>query len=300
MTLSVEAQQLDPVAKWAAIAASEFRVFPNLSYQKANNESLKLDVITTGSPEEMRPTLIYFHGGGWVEGVKEGALMTLLPFLTRGMNVVNVEYRMAPESLAPAAVEDCRCALHWVYQHAKEYGFDLSKIVTAGHSAGGHLALMTGMLETSSGFDNACQRLPNEWRMGTMEEVKVAAIINFFGPTDLVDLILGPDTRNYAVRWFGNLSDRQELAKRLSPLSYVRGGLPPILIIHGDADIIVPYQQGVRLHEALEHLSVPNELVTIHGGGHGRTAPNSWTREQNLYVQEQVFRFLEKVGVLSP
>ena len=62
------------------------------------------------------------------------------------MNVVNVEYRLASVSLAPAAVEDCRCALHWVYDHAPEYGFDISKLVVEGHSAGGHLSLMTGML----------------------------------------------------------------------------------------------------------------------------------------------------------
>ncbi|MFN8009085.1 MAG: alpha/beta hydrolase [Terriglobia bacterium] len=294
------AQQIDPISKWTTIAATEFRTFPNIVYQKSNNVSVKLDVITAGSPEETRPTLIYFHGGGWVEGVKEGALLNLLPYLSRGMNLVNVEYRLGPESLAPAAVEDCRCALRWVYQHAKEYGFDVNKIVTAGHSAGGHLALMTGMLQTNSGFDYGCQRLPDEWRLGTMEEVKVAAVINFYGPTDLVDLIQGPDTRNYAVRWFGNLPDRQELAKRLSPLSYVREGLPAILTIHGDADTIVPFAQAVRLHEALGRLADANELVTIRGGGHGRTPPNIWTREQNLDSQQRIFQFLVKHGVLSP
>ena len=300
LTCPIHAQHPDPVTKWATIAANEFRVFPNIVYQKANNVNLKLDVITTGSPDDVKPTLIYFHGGGWVEGAKEGTPMALLPYLARGMDVVTVEYRLAPESLAPAAVEDCRCALHWVFQHAKEYGFDTSKIVTAGHSAGGHLALMTGMLEPSAGFDNACQRLPKEWRLRTTDDVKVAAIINFFGPTDLIDLVQGSDTRNYAVRWFGNLQDRTELAKRLSPLTFVRKGLPPILTIQGDQDTIVPYQQGVRLHEALDRSSDPNELVTIQRGGHGSTAPFAWTREQNLHAQEKVFRFLEKYGILSP
>ena len=63
------------------------------------------------------------------------------------MNTINIDYRLAEDSLAPAAVEDCRCALRWVYRHAKEYGFDTNKIVVAGESAGGHLALMTAMLD---------------------------------------------------------------------------------------------------------------------------------------------------------
>jgi len=72
------------------------------------------------------------------------------------MDFVNVEYRLASVALAPAAVEDCRCALRWVYQHAKEYGFDTSRLAVEGHSAGGHLSLMTGMLDASAGFDNEC------------------------------------------------------------------------------------------------------------------------------------------------
>ena len=78
-----------------------------------------------------------------------------------------------------------------------------------------------------------------------------------------------------------SLPDRMELAKRLSPLTYVRAGLPPVLTIHGDLDTDVPYQQGVRLHEALDRAGVPNEFVTITGGKHG-----FWTREQNLRAQQ--------------
>ncbi len=104
-------QQLDPITKWATIAEYEDHFSFNVIYQKANNVDLRLDVITTGSPSVPRPTLIYFHGGGWLEGTKESTLLYMLPYLARGMNTVNVEYRMAPESLAPAAVEDTRCAL---------------------------------------------------------------------------------------------------------------------------------------------------------------------------------------------
>src|SRR6184192_3442657 len=117
-------------------------------------------------------------------GSKEDHALFVTPYLTRGMNAVNVEYRLASDSLAPAAVEDCRCALRWVYRHAKEYGFDVSKLVVAGESAGGRLSLTTGMFDADSGFDNDCpaDELP------TSGPAKVAAIVDYCGITDVVDL----------------------------------------------------------------------------------------------------------------
>ena len=299
MTVGGHAQELDPATQWATMAFNEFHVRPNIVYQRAGDVSLKLDVMTSGPFSPPRPTLIYFHGGGMVEGAKEGAVLYGLPYLARGMNFVNVEYRMAPEALAPAGLEDCRCALHWVYDHAQEYGFDTAKIVVAGHSAGGFLALMTGMLEPIDNFDNACTRLPADWREATIRDVKVAAIVNFFGITDWADLLQGANTRNFAVRWFGGLPQRMEMARRVSPLTYVRKGLPPIISIDGDRDPIVPYEQQVRLRDALTRAGVPNQLVTIPGGGHGTTTPHAWNRQQNLYAQEEVFRFLEKYGIIA-
>ena len=296
---AVFGQQLDDVTKWATIAQNEDHLAFDVVYGEANSVKLRLDVITIGSQAVPRPTLIYFHGGGWLEGTKESTLLYMLPYLALGMNTVNVEYRMAPESLAPAAVEDSRCALHWVYDHAAQYGFDTSKIVVSGHSAGGHLALMTGLLKPSDGFDNTCRRLSDEWRESTIQDVKVAAIVNFFGPTDLVNLVEGPTVRNYAVRWFGGLPNREELAKRVSPVTYVRPGAPPVLTIMGDKDPILPYAQGVELRDALDKAGVPNQLLTIQGGGHGSTTPFAWNREQFLQAQEAVVAFLKKYQIIG-
>jgi acetyl esterase/lipase len=203
------------------------------------------------------------------------------------MNLVNVEYRVSTVSLAPAAVEDCRCALRWVYRHAGEYGFDTTKLVLDGHSAGGHLSLMTGMLDPSAGFDNEC---PGK------EDLRVAAIVNYFGITDVPDVLAGQHRQDWAVQWFGSLPDKLELAKSLSPLTYVRSGLPPIITVHGDSDALVPYPQAVRLHAALDRVGVPNQLITIPGGVHGS---QFWTRDENRKAQEAIFDFLEKHGILS-
>lgn len=282
-TLSLQAQQLAPEVKWATETAGNYSFRSDVVYKRANQADLKLDVIFAND-KHPRPTLIYIHGGGWVFGTKEGANLWLLPYLAHGMNVVNVEYRMASTSLAPAAVEDCRCALRWVYQNSKDYGFDLDHLVLNGHSAGGHLSLITGMLTPDAGFDNECP--------GT-ENLRVAAIVNFYGITDVADLLAGPNMRTYAVAWFGSLPDRFNLARQLSPLTYVRAGLPPIFTAHGDSDSVVPYQHAVRLHKALDAAGVPNQLYTVKGGNHG-----GWSTEQNLAVQEAIFAFLKQHGVL--
>jgi acetyl esterase/lipase len=307
----VFAQRLDPITKWATNTAYTSGIRPNIVYQKAGGLDLKLDVITSGANTGMKPVVIWFHGGGWVTGEKEGSLLESLPFLARGMDFVDVDYRLASQAVAPAAVEDARCALHWVVWHAKEYGFDTSKIVVAGQSAGGHLALIAGMLNTAAGFDNACEVPYDSWQLDGPRDIRVAAILNFFGPIDLVEFLQPPGEkrnasalpmpRNMALRWFGGLPDAQELAlaKRLSPLTYVGKDSPPVITLQGDKDPYVPYEQAVHLHQALDHAGARNQLVTVQGGGHGFSPPFPWTPEQNLTVHEAIFDFLEKVGVLA-
>jgi dipeptidyl aminopeptidase/acylaminoacyl peptidase len=107
-----------------------------------------------------------------------------------------------------------------------------------------------------------------------------------------MDVIEGPHKANAATTWLGSLTNREELAKRLSPLTYVRPGLPPILTIQGDADTTVPYDQGVRLHAALTKAGVVNQHLTIPGGKHGNFTPEERTR---IYVT--IREFLAKNGL---
>jgi len=274
-------------AIWTVDVLQSTWVVPNVTYSVANNFECKLDVYAQRNSSGPTPTVIHIHGGGWVAGAKEGSILNLLPYIEMGCSAVSVEYRLAKVSLAPAAVEDCRLALRWVFENAKKYGFDTSRIVMTGGSAGGHLALMTGMLDSTAGFDS-----PNEWDQ-TNPHMKVAAIVNWFGITDVKDLLAGPDRQNYAVSWLGSQPNREELAARVSPITYVRRGLPPILTIHGDNDELVPYSHAVRLHKALDKAGVENHLITIPGGHHG-----GFTRDQMIMIYGAIREFLKKNGVL--
>jgi len=293
-----------PSRSWAQNPAQHFWsgdlflnniVEPNIVYGTENNTDLRLDVYRPRYTARPSPVLMFIHGGGWVWENKEQHNLVILPYLEMGFAVVNVEYRLAQNSPAPAAVEDCRCALHWIIRNADTYHFDKNRIVVAGTSAGGHLSLMTGLLHASDGFDVETQSgTPMVWTGVDRTEPRVAAIINWYGITDVADLLSGENARDYAIAWIGRRPDREKLAHDLSPLTYVRPGAPPVLSIQGDHDPIVPYSHSVRLHQALAKAGVPQQLLTMKGCGHG-----GFPRELYLQAFDTIHAFLVHQHVLD-
>ncbi len=281
--------------RWVDYASGDYDIQPNVTYSTANNTELKLDLYLPKNRDAASPTLIFFHGGGWVGGQKERNVLFLLPYLSMGWTVINVEYRLANNSLAPAAVEDCRCALRWATYHAKEYGIDPSKFVLTGTSAGGHLALLTAMLPPGNVFDHRCPTTDDtRWNQASEPQLKVAAVVNWFGITDVAELIEGPNAKHYAMEWFGSLGNRAELARQVSPINYVRAGLPPVITIHGDGDDVAPYAQAVRFHAALDKAGVPNRLVTIRGRKH-----DGFNRRELADSYAAIREFLRKNNLLK-
>lgn len=238
----------------------------------------RLDIYQPPGPMGNRPGVLVIHGGGWTQGDRAGDVdFHVRRYVAKGFVVANINYRLAKTAPAPAAVEDAIHAANWFVENAKVYGVDPKRVVVTGGSAGGHLALMAAMVNKSAGLG---------------KPVKVRAVVNFFGITDVGDQIQGPNERDYAVEWLPAQPGRMELARRVSPITYVRRDLPAILTIHGDADDTVPYEHGVRLTKALTSAGAVAELITVPGGGHG--FPTATMDE--LY--QQIFAFLAKQGVL--
>ncbi len=279
---SLWAQNTESARDWASLVGQRFRAERDVVYKSVKGFDAKVDLYI---PYELKPgpTIVYIHGGGWSNGSKEQYALWFLPYLQLGMRVVSVQYRLAGVAPAPAAVEDCRCALRWVFQNAGKYGFDPTRIVLTGGSAGGHLVLLTGMLQASDGFDKDCPgpELP-----------KVAGIINYYGPTDLVSAFDLKEKN--LMNWLRGVENPKEMARRLSPLTYVRAGLPPILTLHGDADEIVPYEDALKLRAALDRAGVPNELLTSPGGKHGRFR---WSDETTIKAQRTIEAFLRRYAI---
>lgn len=240
----------------------------------------KLDVMVPKNAKPgSRPGVIVIHGGGWTGGTKESQVVPIcLRYLEKGFVVANVEYRLANDALAPAAVEDALKAADWVFKNASKYKIDKKRIVVTGGSAGGHLALMVGMTPASANLGKA---------------VKVRAVVNFYGITDVADQLSGANARTYATTWLPERPDRLEVAKRASPMTYVRKNLPPVLTLHGDSDQTVPYQHGVNLTEALKKAGAQAELITVPKGRHG------FPPEKLDELYPKIFDFLKKNGVIT-
>jgi acetyl esterase/lipase len=262
----------------AVSLAADYRIEANIRYSP--HPETVLDIVQARAPAlKNRPGVIVIHGGGWVQGDKESMLERFCaPFVDHGFVAANVEYRLAKAATAPAAVSDVLSAAKWFRDHAADYKVDPNQIIVTGASAGGHLALMVGLAPESSGFGPS---------------IKIAAVVNFFGISDVPDQIEGPNMRPYAVAWVPEQSGRMELAKKLSPISYVRKGLPPVLSIHGDADPVVPYEQSVRLTRELKAAGNKAELITVPGGKHG------FPPDEMNKLWPQIFKWLKQQKITS-
>lgn len=268
---------------WGLEFYGHYEIRPNIKYSTTGNQANTLDVWARRNNQTPLPTVIFIHGGGWNGGTKEAGIGFLLPYIAMGWNAVNVDYRVAPAAHAPVAVEDCLCALRWIAANAQKYQIDTSRLIVTGDSSGGHLSLTTGMIPATAEVDSLCPGPPLP---------KIAAIVDFYGITEVNDLLDGPNKRPFAVSWVGDSPDKAEIARRVSPLEYVRAGLPPVMMIHGDSDPVVPYQQTVRLKAALDKAGVPNELFTVPGGAHG-----FFPAEQYDSVYAAIMKFLKKQGL---
>ena len=224
------------------------------------------------------PAMIVIHGGGWTGGAKASMVANwVVRYLEKGFVVANVEYRLAAAATAPAAVEDALKAANFFFDNAKKYGVDPKRVAVTGGSAGGHLALMVGMT-------------PKSAKLG--KPVKIRAVINFYGITDVDDQLHGPNMRKYAITWVPDGPERTAIARRVSPMTYVRKDVPPVLTLHGDADATVPYQHGINITKALNEAGAKAEMISVPKGIHG------FPKETQDRLYPQIFDFLKKHGVM--
>lgn len=236
----------------------DVRVVADLVYRSSVGRRGRLDVYLPegAAPRGGRPALLAIHGGGWRGGGKADYGRSLVPLVRRGLVVVAVDYRLSrPGSPSwPENIDDVRAALRWVYDHAADFGIDRDRVAAIGSSAGGHLALLLATSDRPAG-----------------RAAPVRAVIDFYGPTDLRTLFdsgTGAD-RSVGMLLGGTPETAPERFKAASPLSGVRPGLPPVLIVHGDDDPLVPAGQSRALAESLERAGVPHRLITIAGARHG-------------------------------
>lgn len=249
----------------------------NVVYAKSGDWEGKMDLYLAPKENGPSPIVINIHGGGFNKGVKESQT-GFNSFFKNGYAVANIAYRLVQVAPAPAAVQDTRCALIYLIKNAKALNIDPNRIVIMGGSAGGHLALMGGLLGNDTKFDGNCPGL---------KEVKVAAIIDKYGITHI-----GGWKSRSATWWLGDKANDQKFIESVSPLFQIKKDSPPVFIVHGDADPVVPYQQSVDLKKKLDEFGVKNQFMTVEGGEHGK-----FPAEKNSEVNKAILNFLKELGI---
>jgi acetyl esterase/lipase len=281
-----------PVVSAADPDKPSVTVEKSVRYATVGGEKLLLDIAIPPGDGPF-PCVICFHGGAWQGGSrkdisgtyrdKNGKLMPswIEVIAAKGFVAASVSYRLAPKNKFPAMIEDARAAVRFLRANAKTYKINPDKFAALGFSAGGHLALLLGLCDKSAGFD-----------VGENLSVsgRVQCVVDFFGPTDLALYAKSEGIEDgYLVPVFGKeCKTDPTVFKKASPISYVCKDAPPILILHGTLDLIVPVKHSELLYKALTDIGSTAEIHTVSFAGHG-----GWNDRDMKDAQEVVFKFLE-------
>ena len=263
------------------------KVYRNIPYVKNGLPEQNFDLYIPDSAKKPMPLIIWIHGGGWDGGYKG---WIEIPYLaTLGYAIASIEYRFSRVAPFPAQVIDCNEAIYYLWKNAKKYGFDISRFVIGGGSAGGHLSALIG---TSA--NNHVAEFYND--INKENKVRIRAVLDYYGPSDLNVVhgraaYLDYDGPNSALnKLLGvNALDRPDLAAIASPVTYIDKNDPPILIIHGDIDGFVPFWESQLFYSRLKLAGAKAVLIKIPGANHAGPL------FQSPDIQKQVIAFLNNV-----
>lgn len=243
--------------------------------QKPTSARQRLDLYLPSRESGQVPLVFWIHGGGYNSGDK--AVFTPKSFTKFGYAVASVDYRLSSEAAFPAQLQDCKDAMRFLQSRATELGLDTSRVCIFGASAGGQL----GLLLAESLALSKDQRPP------------LRAVADWCAPTNLLTY-QAQDSSNLSAERHGRdgfvaklldglPSEKPELARAASPALNVNAALPPILIMHGSNDTVVPLEQSKELYRNLQQAGVKSELKIIRGGTHNLATPETIETVQKFF-----------------
>lgn len=250
-------------------------VTSDIEFVKRGSAPLLLDASVPDGPGPF-PAVIVVHGGGFTGGSKTLYVTPMFqPLTAANFAWFSINYRLVPEVNLHGQVDDVVSAIQWVHDHAQEYKVDPKRIALLGESAGAYL------------LDYAAIVAP--------KNLRVAAVVSFYGPHDLAMLVKEKGLGKGIMALTGveelNAEGEKQL-RAVSPYYMVKKGLPPFLLLHGTADELVPYQQSPRFCQALKVKGVNCELYTVKDGLHGM---GNWEKHPDqLEYKSVVIDWLKK------
>jgi acetyl esterase/lipase len=247
---------------------ADAKVLLDLPYVENGSNAQRLDLYVPA--EAKGPLLVWIHGGGWVGGTKSNA--PGLAMLKEGAAVASIEYRFSNEAIFPAQIEDCKAAIRWLRAHAQEYGYRGDQLAVWGASAGGHLVALLAVTGQVKDFDVGAN---------LDQSSAIQCGIDLFGPADFpaydpdlpTAMVQRENPDSVIAKLFGGpVSQKLELAKRASPVTWVTKDAAPLLILQGTKDPLVPADQSQRLYDKLKAAGADTKIKIYEGAGHGGPA----------------------------
>ncbi|MFC1954575.1 alpha/beta hydrolase fold domain-containing protein [Chloroflexota bacterium] len=250
--------------KLPVIPTTDFQTIKDIEYGNGDGIPLMLDMYIPETPiASPVPAVVFIHGGGWQSGDKYPGRINELA--SHGFFGVSINYRLSGVAQFPAAIEDSKCAIRWLRANSDKYNIDPDRIGVWGSSAGGHLSMLVGTADESAGLEGS----------GGWEGVssRVQAVCSYFGPGDFVSWFEGADQlRNITAEFNflgGTILEKPDVYKLASPFTHVTGDDPPLLMVHGSLDSVVPFSQSKIMHQAYKQSGLDVTLVEVTGASHG-------------------------------
>jgi acetyl esterase/lipase len=244
--MKTDPQKLDFVDQ-VAPGASEYRGTPIVGIAYGEDERQKLDIyVPEGEAEKPYPVLVFFHGGAWRDGERDGYGFLGRAFAARGIVTVVADYRKTPKHRFPAFVEDTASAIAWTHANIGKHQGDPEKLFIMGHSAGAHLVMMTA--------------LDRQWLAAKgLDTSIIKGVIGLAGGYDFLPLTT--ESSKIALGQWPDLTETQ-------PVTYVRADAPPLLLLTGDADTVVKPRNSNSLNAKMAELGGKSELKIYPGVDH--------------------------------
>jgi acetyl esterase/lipase len=248
-----------------------------LLFASIGGKNLKLDIYRPQNSSSDVPVVVLIYGGAWMMRGQAMEIPTAIWLAHHGYAAAVIDHRLSSEALFPAQIYDCKAAVRWLRANAAEYGLDPAHIGAWGESSGGHLASLLGTAGNVAALEGD--------EGNTNESSQVQAVVDFFGPTDFLQMeahILpgswlhhdSPDSPESRLIG-GPIQENRDKAEQANPIKYVTHDVPPFLIVHGEQDPLVPYNQSELLYAALKKAGANVTFYKIASAGHGGPAFDS-------------------------
>jgi acetyl esterase/lipase len=240
--------------------AQQFTLVSNVPFCNGGGSPLLMDILLPLHRDQTpTPAVLWIHGGGWEHGDKNAHANAEF-IANAGFVSATISYRLSDQSPFPAAIEDSKCAIRFLRANAAKYGIDPQRIGVAGSSAGGHLAELVATAGESAGLEG------NGGLQGVSSKVQV--VVSYFGVSDFTREF--PQDTAAVIQKFlrGPEKEKRDIYRKASPIFYISEGDPPLLLVHGEEDDTVPFEQSVRMADAYRRAGLTVEFIHVQNADH--------------------------------